>query len=219
MIRKFGSVRYQRLLLAVCRSELTNLGQQFSINDYRTRRIQIRVHLKEKLKKRLKNDYHINLLDLFFDDLKFGQQINELNLKRMINGLLNEEAEYHKTTGIVRAETEYLIKKLQNEAKLVVETAQTKSQNEIVKIENKNLESKLELVHASSLNNTLRQLNFYGPSSIPDKAQTQRIVSFCYVSSLINSDKVKIIPASEFGIVKAPGAPKISSSLGVISFS
>jgi hypothetical protein len=200
LYRKFGP-NYDGLIESICRSELMNFGQKFSIDDFRTKRLKITEYLNAKLRRKLEQEYSINLFGLYFDRLRFTDQINKLNLKRMINGILNEKAMYEKNYDVTVAETQLRVKQLKNQAELVLQKAKHKTENEIIKIEQKNADVKLELVHLSGLNKGLHELDFISKSGSQSKNATQRIISYCYMSALANLENVKIIPQESLGVL------------------
>ena len=156
------------------------------------------------------------MLDIYFDELQLEDEINKLNLLRTVNVIRNERTEYEKAMEVTIAETILQINRLKNEALSELELAKSKTQNEIVKIAEKNAETLLELLHVKNLNKALRDLNFYSPGGgAQTKNATQRILSYCYLSALINNDNVKIIPVDSYGVLNAAKSPTV----GLISFS
>lgn len=172
---------------------LLNHGLEFSIDDYRTKRSEIRRVLRDKLKAKLERDYSIRILDIYLGRITFTKEINQLNLLRMLNGIFNEKAAHDKQTNVTRAETAYKISLLRNEARLVVNSAQAKADNEVRRVEEVNLNARLEYAHSYGLNNSYSQLNFFDGRP---KA-SQRAISFCYLSALINNENVRFIQKVE----------------------
>ena len=103
--RKFGVQDIQNIIKLVFRSELMNQGLTFSVEEYRTKRISIVKTLREKLKDRLKNDYFINVINVFMERLTFTQEINRLNLLVVLNGVYNEKAQNEQQSEFVNLNT------------------------------------------------------------------------------------------------------------------
>ena len=103
--RKFGIQDVQNIIKSVFRSELMNQGLKFSIEEYRTKRVSIVKNLREKLKERLKNDYFINVINVFMERLTFTQEINRLNLLVVLNGVYNEKAQNEQQSEFVNLNT------------------------------------------------------------------------------------------------------------------
>ena len=174
--------------MSVCRSELQNLGQQYSIDDFRLKRHIINRQLKVKLAERLSADYGIKLHDLLMQRLQFSNRINSLNLKRMIVGIQNEQAQHTKTTTLIRKETEYQVNLLKNKARIERETAELIGNNTILRMDQIYFETKLELANLEGLTINLKGLDFF---SLPDRQK--KILSFDWVSSLVNNDKLVVL--------------------------
>ncbi len=183
--RKFG-LNYRPLIASVCQSELMNVGLKYSLNEYRTKRHEIKEHLKLKLKERLEKDYSINLFEIFFHKLTFPEEINNLNLLRVLNQIYNEKAMYEKQSSITTYQTNYLVRAIRNEAELAVGEANLVANNTIIKTSQIELDFKLEQTHASELNKNLRALDFYSGNP---KESIKQIVSFCFLNSMINNQK------------------------------
>jgi hypothetical protein len=216
LVRKFGAdTGYERIIQTVCASELMNHGQRFSIVDYRSQRIKIRKTLREKLADKLRREYFVNLLDIYFDELRFEKEINAINLMRTVNVIRNERAAHEKAMHVTVAETRLQMNVLKNEAQLLLETAKSKTSNQIVKVSEKDAEARLELLHLNNLNTGLRELSFYNEAGAQQQSKnaTQRILSFCYLSALINHDGLRLIPADSYGVTKA------SPAIGLLAFS
>ena len=178
-----------------------NAGQTFSITDYRSKRFHIRRILKEKLTRRLRSDYYVNVLDIYFDELNFDTEINQINLLRTISLIINEKAEHEKTTQITIAETNLQVNKLKNEAYLVLETAKSKTENEVLKIVEKDAEVKIEFENLQGMSKNMQDLNFYKNSGATQPKDTlQRIISYCYLTSLIHSNNVTMISPGKYGV-------------------
>lgn len=190
MYRNFAG-EYRPIIEAVSKTVLLNHGLEFSVEDYRTRRIEIRNYLRDRLKEKLETKYGIKLLDVYLGRIAFTSQINNLNLLRMLQGIYNEKASYDKQTNVTRAETWQLINKLKNEARYVVKSAQARAAHEVLKIEEVNRDIRLEMTHLAGLNGSLSQLSFIDARR--QKADTQKAISFCYLSALINNDNVRFI--------------------------
>lgn len=197
LYRNFG-LDFTPLIRKVVVSELLNAGQVFSIEDFRTKRTLIKSYLKDILAKKLKNDYKINIFEFYIHSFEFTEEINNLNLKRMINDLLNEKAVYERQTALTQKETSLQVQKILNEAKLVLTMAEAKAYNDTLKKEQINAYNKLEVTHVNSLNNSLSQLGFYqADKTVVNKHFTsKRILSFCYVSSLINNNNLVFFPTT-----------------------
>jgi hypothetical protein len=181
----------------VCRSELLNHGQKFSLTDYKEKRVEVKKYLKEKLSQRFEKDYGILLNDIFIEQITFEKVINDLNLKRILNDIYNEKAEYEKDVALIFKETEFEIKKLQDQALAISKMAEHNGTNEILKIEKTQFKANMEFAHLEGLTSTLTGLNFPLKSSIND---TKRALSYCWVSSLSKNENLKIFnPNAESG--------------------
>ena len=139
-----------------------------------------------KLKQRLSKDYSIDLFEIFFHQLTFPEEINNLNLLRVLNQIYNEKAMHEKQSNITAYQTNYLVRSIRNEAELALGKANLEANNTIVKTSQVDLNFKLEQTHATELNNNLRALDFY---SGDPKESMKRIVSFCFLNSMINNQK------------------------------
>jgi CYTH domain-containing protein len=174
--------------MSVCRSELQILGQQYSIDDYRLKRTIINYNLKVKLMQRLSADYGIILHNLLMQRLQFSSRINALNLKRMIVGIQNEQAQHNKTTNMIRQETEYQINLIKNKALIERQTAELIGNNTILRMDQIYFETKLELANLEGLTMNLKGLDFFNMHD-----RQKKILSFDWVSSLVNNDKLVIL--------------------------
>ncbi|RNA32575.1 hypothetical protein BpHYR1_038701 [Brachionus plicatilis] len=186
--RKFGSDP-ESLIKSVCLSEIQNIGQKFSIESYRERRLNVRDFFRKQLKKRLENDYFIKFHNLYVHQIKFTKVINNLNLVRMLNGLYKEKAEYEKLTNLTIAETARVVRSVKNAAKEIVENAKANADNLILKKAKYDLYTEMENTHLKYLNRSLSKLFF----STKTQNDTQKTLSFCYLSSLINNENIRII--------------------------
>lgn len=214
--RNFGD-NYKRLVLSVARSELMNTGQRFSIDDYRTRRVEVKNLLREKLSSRLKDDYMINLFDLYLNKLKFTSQINKLNLLRVLNGIFNEKEQYHKESNMTVQETNCQINRIRNNALEELETANIKANLTISKIAKTDFDLRQEFAHIESLNNSLVGLDFYNPLIKP-KDKPQRILSFCYLTALINMDNLNVYARDGVGNSTVQAKSEFNHFIGLINY-
>ena len=188
--RTFGT-EFDPIVASVCRSELINAAQIFSIEDFRTKRLEIKTHLKKRLAKRLSDDYSMILFEFFVDSLSFTKEINRLNLLRTLNDIYNEKAVYEKLTNMTTEETRVQVEKIRNKASVVLSGATLNAQHVVVGRSQTDLEYKLETTHLSGLNVSLSELEFTTSARGGDRsAQLQRMMSFCYVSSLIYNQNV-----------------------------
>lgn len=197
--------------MSVCKSELQILGQKFSIDDYRIKRIEIKRYFKEKIIERLKMD-GLKLHDLLMLQLRFTNRVNSVNLKRMIVGIQNEEAVYNKTSQMIRQETEYQTEILKNKAKLERETALLIGNNEKVRMETIETNAKLEFAILDNLSTNLKKLDFYNSNT---RNNTKRIISFCWVTSLLYMKDNLNFYNNELQLSSAPLG--FSPSLGLIA--
>ena len=186
MYRKFG-INYIPIVNSVCRSELINLGQEFSIQDFREKRLALKHHFQQKLAKRLADDYGIDLFELYMEQISFQTEINNLNLKRVLNNIYNEKALHEKNISIILKHTEFLVNELRNQALLLSKSAELKSKYEVLKVETTNYNARLEMAHIDGLSKNVQDLGF---SSEPVNA-TKKIMSFCWTSSLVNNKNVR----------------------------
>lgn len=107
----------------------------------------------------------------------------------MLNGIYKEKAEYQKITNLTVAETSRLVRSVKNEAKKIIENAKANANNLILKKANYDLNLKIEYIHLKYLNSSLDDLNF-SKKSMND---TKKILSFCFLSSLINNQNIRFI--------------------------
>ena len=182
---KFGP-NYEDIIMSVSRSELMNAGQQFSIDDYRAKRLKVRKHLKERLAKRLAEDYSVILFDLYLDKLQFTDEINQLNLKRMLNGIYNEKAVYEKQTVVTREETLLKTQALRNQATLILQSAELEANYTYLKFAQVNQETLLEKTFVGYLNRSYNDLNFYDGGAAKAASNKKIMMSYCWLSSLLN---------------------------------
>ena len=172
---------------SVCRSELINLGQEFSIQDYRERRLVLKQYFQQKLTKRLGDDYGIDLFELYMEQVSFQTEINNLNLTRVLNNIYNEKALHEKNISIILKHTEFLVNEMHNEALLVSKSAELRSTFEVLKVETTNYNARLEMAHIDGLSRSVQELGF---ASEPVNA-TKKIMSFCWTSSLVNNKNAR----------------------------
>lgn len=165
-----------------------NEGSKFSIVDYRTKRLHVRSYLKERIAKKLQDFYYVKLFDLYMDKLEFLKEINDLNLLVMLNGIYNEKEGAVKKEKVVVAETNNLVNSIKNEASLVLKTAELEANFTKIKIEEINSEQKLEFTYLKVIDKSLKELKFKQPSQAISRNESQRILSFCYLSSLTNTN-------------------------------
>ncbi len=181
MYRTLG-VKYARVIHKVCLSEIINTAQTFSIEDFRTKRSYIKKTLKTRLTSRLRTDYGINLFDLYFDSVKFDKILNELNLKRVMNDVLNEKAEYEKITAVTYKQTDVLVTELNNKARILTVNARNNGSLGVMKIEQANYDRIIESTHIEGLKENLNGL---------DIVDVKHKMSFCWVNSLVYNEKIK----------------------------
>lgn len=163
-----------------------NAGQQFSIDDYRTKRLRVRKHLKERLAKRLADDYSVVLFDLYLDKLQFTEEINQLNLKRMLNGIYNEKAVYEKQTVLTREETLLKTQALRNQATLILQTAELEANYTYLKMAQVSKDTTLEKTFVGFLNRSYNELSFYDGGAAKAASNKKLMMSYCWLSSLLN---------------------------------
>jgi hypothetical protein len=186
LYRKF-EYDYQNVIQRVARSAVLNEGQQFTIIDYRSERAKIYRILQIKLKQIFK-DNHLTFLNLFVSSINFGKQINELNLKRVLNDIYNEKAKYTKQIALIWAQTDVLVNDFKNQARFILANATYSSVN-IVKSSTIDYSYKMEIIHADQLNESLNELNFRNTSS---KAVLKQRLSYVYFYSLINHKNLNV---------------------------
>ena len=215
--RKFGQIEHGSLLKSIFRSELMNEGQKFSVEDFRTKRVEIVRTLKEKIKERLRKDYFINVINLFMDKLSFTQEINRLNLLVVLNGVYNEKAINEQQNEFVNLETRVMVNKIQNEAKLELEKADLVANYTVIEIAEKEADFILEVSYLKMLTKSLKELNFF-KEKVTNKAESQRTLSYCYLSSLINTNSsVKFHSPSDGPTINAPLFGYLTGKSGLIT--
>ena len=173
----------------MARSAILNEGQKFSIQDYRSDRSKIYESLKVLLKQ-LFSKNHFYLLNLYVKSISFGQEINSLNLKRVLNNIYNEKALYTKKIALTVAETELQINKYKNQVDFITANAKCLSQA-IVKEADIDFSNNMESIHATQFNYSLNELNYTIGSN--KKGLKQRL-SYIYLYTLMNHDNLKIYP-------------------------
>lgn len=216
--RKFGN-GYKKILHSICKSELLNFGLKFSIDDFRTNRVKIRTYLKEKLKQKLENEYLVDFFELYFDKIKFTSEINRLNLLRMLNGIYNERAVYDKQSNLTRAETELQVQIFKNKANEILEKAKTEANNLVIKKQETDSIVRLEFVHLNGLNTSVYGLDlFKSYKPIQSSNETQKVLSFCYLNSLINNDKIRILTPDKHFPLQSSTSSQLDGLIGLINF-
>ncbi len=161
---------------------MINLAQAFSIEDFRTKRASIKRTIKSRLTDRLKTDYGIRLFDIYLDSVKFDKVINDLNLKRVINDILNEKEEFVKEIELTYAETQVLVTDLNNKAAVLTENANNNATLGVMRAEKANYDRIIESAHIIGLKE-----NFDGLNIVDNKHK----MSFCWVNSLVYNEKIK----------------------------
>ena len=215
--RKFGENNHTDLIKSVLRSELNNEGLKFSVEEYRTQRVKIIKVLREKITKRLKNDYHITVLNLFMEKLSFSNQINNLNLLVVLNNVLNEKAANEQQSEFVNLQTNVMVNKIQNEAQLELQKADLIANFTVIEKAKTQADFTLEMSYLKKLTQSLKELNFY-VDKVKTKAESQRVMSFCYLSSLINTNSsVKYYSPRDGLALNMPSHGYLSGASGLIS--
>lgn len=198
LYRNFGQ-DYESIIQRVTQSELMNHGLDFSLDEYRKNRTHIRKHLREVLKAKLEPNYHIHILDLYLSKITFSKEIDNLNLLRMTNGILNEKASYEKQTNVIQAETELMVQMLKNQARFMTQSANDNATFTLSKISETDKLTRLEYVHLAGFNNSVRQLGL---------SDNKRVLSYCYLNSLIDNERVKIVDFEQ----------RLGANVGFIAF-
>lgn len=182
LYRKLGD-QYRVTIYKVCLSSVINSAQEFSISQFRSNRNEIKNHIKSRLTTKLRDEYGIEVFDLYLKDIDFDRVINALNLKRIMNVIWNEKALADKKTAIIYAETDVLVVALRNEAFEITENANNKGEFEVMKIEQTNYDRSLEMTHIEGLKANLEGL---------DIEDVKHKMSFCWVNSLVYNDKIRM---------------------------
>jgi hypothetical protein len=216
--RKFGIESTEKVINSVFRSELMNEGLKFSVEDYRTKRVTIVKTLREKLKERLKKDYFINVINIFMEKLTFTQEINRLNLLVVLNNVYNEKALNEQQSEYVNLNTKVMVNKIQNEASIVLETAEQDANYTIVEVAKKEADYMQEIVYLTKLTKSLKELNFI-KDKVNTKEESQRALSYCYFSSLINTNStVKYhSPRDDAISINSPKFGYLAGASGIIT--
>lgn len=173
---------YKPVIFNVCKSELINLSQEFSIVDFRTRRAYIKAYLTKGINKRLVEDYGINIFDIYLEQLKFDKLINEINLKNVMNEIYNEKALADKTVAVTYQETKVIVRELENKARAITSVAKLNSTFEILKIQKAKYDRTMELTHSDGLSKNCNELGFDN--------QVHKI-SFGWMNQLVYNDKIR----------------------------
>lgn len=181
LYRNHGT-NYQKVIHNVCKSEILNQAQTFAINDYRRKRPEIKEFIKEKVRDKLEKNYGLKLFNLYMNELVFDKSINEINLKNVLNSVLNEKAVYDKNTAIAEVETQRLVKEYNNLARIVYVGATLNGTYEIIKPANVEYDQVLQMALSESLVES-----FEGLSMGDDKIK----MSFNWMSSLVYNPKIR----------------------------
>lgn len=199
--------KYKTVIHKVCLSEIINTAQTFSIEDFRTNRYTVKNTLKARLSDRLRTDYGINLFDLYFDRINFDKVINDLNLKRVMNQILNEKAEFEKLTAVTYKETDVLVNILNNEALVIKQDATNNGSLGVMKIEQAKYDRIIESTHIEGLKNNFESLNI---------ADLQHKMSFCWVNSLVYNQKIKYYPNNRVNETDIAGYSAFNAAMSLM---
>lgn len=175
-------IAYKPLIYNICKSELLNEAQKFSIENFRTNRWKVKSRLKEQIAKRLAELYGTTFYDMFIEEIKFDKLINDINLKNTINEILNQKAVHEKDLTLVHQETKVKTNELKNQARVVNAIAKLNSTMTVVNIAKTEFKSVLELEHINGLQNNMENLGF---------TDEKRKMSFCWMNSLVYNDKIR----------------------------
>lgn len=196
-IYRTHDIHYGQVIYRICKSSLINHAQEFAIKDFRSRRMEIKTYLKEKIKLRLKEE-GINLFNIYMEEISFDKLINEINLKSIMNKIYNEKAEAEKTTALIHKQTEVEVTVYKNKARAAYGIAKQNGTYGTLQPEKTNYERTVELVHIKGLKESMDGLGF---SSLKEK------ISFCWYNSLVYNDKIKYWHPNDFNKVDSPLSP------------
>lgn len=187
--RKFGeqNARTNEMIKQVLKSVVQNEGVKFSIEDFRTKRVYIMNHLQEKLKTRLKEDYFINVINMFMHKLAFTDTINQLNLLVVLNKVYFDRDYAEQQGEFVTLNTKVMVNTILNEAHLELQTTMLKSNFTIIERAKTDAYTKIEITYLNQLTKSVKELNFI-KGGVTNKGESQRVMSYCYLSSLINTN-------------------------------
>lgn len=180
LYRMLGS-DYEKTIFHVSKSELLNAAQEFSISDFRSHRTHVKNYLKTKLKRKLKDDYGIDMFEIYLEKISFDKLINNINLKNVMNQILNEKAEHEKATALVYKNTQVQVIKLKNLAREINSMAIQNGTYGIINPEKANFDKIIELQHIAGLKNNTDGLGF---------TDQKKKISFCWMNSLVYNDKI-----------------------------
>jgi hypothetical protein len=189
--RKFGQQNAQndKMIRNVLQSVLQNEGAKFSIDDYRTKRVVIMHHLQEKLRDRLKADYFINVINMFMHKLTFTDTINQLNLLVVLNKVYYERDFAEQQGEFVTLNTKVLVNTILNKAHLQLQTAVIHANFSFIEKAKIEAYKTIEVTYLNEMTRNVKELNFTkGHGGAPNRGESQRIMSYCYLSSLINTN-------------------------------
>lgn len=203
LYRNHGT-NYEQVIHNVCKSEILNQAQTFSINDFRKNRPEIKEFIAEKIREKLETEYGLKLFNFFMNELIFDKTINEINLKNILNDILNEKAIYDKNTIMAETETQRLVKEYKNLARVIYVGATLNGTYGVIKPANAEYDEILQTALSESL---VKSYEGLGMSN--DKIK----MSYCWLSSLVYNPKVKFYQPStseETNTNKGPYANPIS---------
>lgn len=181
LYRNHGT-NYEKVIYNVCKSEILNQAQTFSLDDFRRKRPEIKAFIAEKLREKLKDQYGLKLFNFFMNELIFDKTINEINLKNILNEILNEKAIYDKNTVIAQTETQRLVKEYKNLARVVYVGATLNGTYGIMKPANAEYDVTIQTALSESLVKSYEGLGMNN-----DKIK----MSYCWMNSLVYNPKVK----------------------------
>ena len=82
---------YNDIVIKISRTTLVNVGHEFSVQDYRVKRLRISDRFEQALRETLAKE-HIRLFEVYLHEIKFSSRINKVNELRLLNDIYNEKA-------------------------------------------------------------------------------------------------------------------------------
>ena len=186
LYRNHGS-EYHEVIYKVCKNEVLNQAQTFSLDDFRKNRPAIKESIKEKLAEKLRNVYGLGLFNFFINELVFDREINKIYLKNTLEAIYREKALYDKNTALAEMETERLVKEYKNLARVVSVGATLNGTYGVVKPSQTDYDRVMELALSESLTSNYQSLGM-------DNDQIK--MSYCWMNSLVYNPKVKFYQPS-----------------------
>lgn len=111
-----------------------------------------------------------------------------------------------------------MVNKIQNEATIELEKAELEANYTIIEVAKKQADFLHEMAYLNKLTKSLKELNFF-KEKVTTKEESQRALSYCYLSSLINTNStVKYhSPRNDNFTVNVPKFGYLTGASGIIT--